>query len=68
MLSVDCFQNKLFQNILTGIPSESITLDPDQALQLSGLIWVQTICKGYQQAIKVTELAGKEIIILLQTW
>ena len=27
---------------------------------LSGLIWVQTVCKGYQQMTKVTE-AGKEL-------
>ena len=25
-------------------------LNPDQAQQLSGLIWAQTICKGYQQS------------------
>ena len=28
-------------------------LDPDQAHILSGLIWVQTVCKGYQQMTKV---------------
>ena len=27
----------------------SNSLDPDQTDILSGLIWVQTICKGYQQ-------------------
>ena len=27
---------------------------------LSGLIWVQTVCKGYQQ----TKLAGKELIVI----
>ena len=28
----------------------SNSLDPDQARHWSGLIWVQTVCKGYQQA------------------
>ena len=32
-------------------------LDPDQADILSGLIWVQTICKGYQQ----TTIVGKKL-------
>ena len=36
----------------------SNSLDPDQARHLSGLIWVQTVCKGYQR----TTLAGKELI------
>ena len=35
----------------------SNSLDPDQADILSGLIWVQTVCKCYQQ----TTLAGKEL-------
>ena len=30
----------------------SDSLDPDQARFLSGLIWVQTDCKGYQQMTK----------------
>ena len=29
----------------------SKSLDPDQARRLSGLIWVQTVCKGYQQTM-----------------
>ena len=32
-------------------------LDPDQARQSSGLIWVQTVCQGYQQ----TTLVDKEL-------
>ena len=32
-------------------------IDPDQARRLSGLIWVQTVCKGHQQ----TTLGGKEL-------
>ena len=45
--SADFFQNQLFRKILLGIPSECqanwIQISPDI---LSGLIWVQTICKG----------------------
>ena len=52
------FQNQLFQKILSGIPSECQTvlmqIRPDI---LSGLIWIQTICKGYQQ----TTLVCKEL-------
>ena len=48
--SADFFQNQLFQKILSGIPSECqtdwIQIRPDI---LSGLIWVQTVCKGYEQ-------------------
>ena len=48
--SADFFQNQLFRKILSGIPSECqavwIQIRPDI---LSGLIWVQTVCKSYQQ-------------------
>ena len=48
------FQNLIFQKILSGLPSECQTVwiqfRPDILL---GLIWVQTICKGYQQTAKV---------------
>ena len=44
------FQNQFFQKILSGMPSVCqtvwIQIRPDI---LSGLIWVQTVCKGYQQ-------------------
>ena len=57
LLSADFFQNQLFRKILSRIPSECqivwIQIRPDI---LSGLIWVQTVCKGYQQ----TTLGGKE--------
>ena len=33
----------------------SNSLDPDQAQHLLGLIWVQTVCKGYQQMTLVGE-------------
>ena len=48
--SADFFQNQLFQKILSGIVSECqtvlILIRPDN---LMGLIWVKTVCKGYQQ-------------------
>ena len=31
----------------------SVSLDPDQAWHFVGLIWNQTVCKGYQQRTKV---------------
>ena len=30
------------------------SLDPDQSKLLSDLIWVQTVCKAYQQTTKVS--------------
>ena len=52
------FFEKLFQEYHLGV-----RLDPDQAghfvrpdLILSGLIWVQSVCKGYQQRTLVDEL------------
>ena len=55
-----CFQNQLFRKILSCIPSEWqtvwIQIRPDI---LSGLIWVQTVCKIDQQMA----LVGKEFII-----
>ena len=48
--SADFFQNQLFGKILSGIPLECqtvwIQIRPDK---MSGLIWVQTVCKDYQQ-------------------
>ena len=52
--SADFFQNQLFRKILSGIPSECqtvwIQIRPDI---LSDLIWVQTVCKVYQQTAPV---------------
>ena len=52
------FQNQLFGKIISGISSECqtvwILIRPDI---LSGLILVQTVCKGYQQ----TTLVGTEL-------
>ena len=48
--SADFLQNQLFRKILTGIPSECQTLRIQIRLNnLLCLIWVQTVCKGYQQ-------------------
>ena len=56
--SAEFFQNQLFRKILSGIPSECqtawIQIRPDI---LSDLIWVQNVCKSYQQTITV----GKEL-------
>ena len=58
LLSTDFFQNQLFLKILSGTRSECqtvwIQIRPDI---LSGLIWVQTVCKSYQQ----TTLVGKDL-------
>ena len=45
-------QNQNFRQILTGIPSECQTnWTQNRPDGLSGLIWVQTVCKDYQQII-----------------
>ena len=38
----------------------SNSLDPDQARLFLGLIWVQTVCKGYQQTTELS-LVGKKL-------
>ena len=57
--SADFFQNYFLKKILSGIPSECQTVwtltRPDDS---SGLVWVQTVCQGYQQ----TTLVDKELI------
>ena len=54
------FKIKLFEKILSGIPSECQTvwtlIRPDDS---SGLIWVQTVCQGYQQPT----LVDKELML-----
>ena len=51
------FSKLTFSKILLGIPSERqtiwIKIRPDIPDILSGLIWVQTVCNGYQQPTKV---------------
>ena len=60
LVSADFFQNYLFQKFFQNTVSVSNGLNPDQDQSdiLSVLIWVQTVCKGYQQTIKVA--ASKE--------
>ena len=54
------FQIHLFRKILSGIPSECqtdwIKIRRDILL---GLIWVQSVCKGYEQSQQTT-LVDKE--------
>ena len=55
LLSAEFFKKiNISKKNLSGIPSECqtvlIQIPPEV---LSGLIWVQTICKGYQQMTKV---------------
>ena len=59
--SADFFQNQLFQKILSRMPSECQTDWIQIRLDiLSGLVWVHSVCKGYQQ----TTLVGNELIPL----
>ena len=59
LLKIIFLRNSFRTKILSGIPSECLTdliqIKPDI---LWGLIWVQTVCKGYQQ----TTLVGKVLI------
>ena len=60
LLSADLFQNQFFRKILSGIPSECqtvwIQIRPDI---VSGLLCVQTVCKGFQQM--TLHVVGKEL-------
>ena len=48
--SADFIQNQHFPKILSGIPSEcQIVWNQIRPDFMSGLIWVQTVCKSYQQ-------------------
>ena len=56
--SADSFQNQLFRRFLSGVPSECQTVwNQIRRDVFSGLIWVQTVCKGYRQ----TTLGGKDL-------
>ena len=51
------------RKILSGISSECLTVWMQiRPHILSGLIWVQTVCKGYQQ----TTLVGKELSTIIR--
>ena len=55
--SADIFQNQLFLKILSGIPSVSNSLDPDQARHFAGPDLGLNCLKGYQQMTLVAGLA-----------
>ena len=48
------FGNQLFRKILSGIPSgcQTVWIQIQRDI-LSSLVWVQTVCKGYQRTTKV---------------
>ena len=55
---INFFKKKNLSGTLSGYQTVWIqirpnSLDPDQAQHLLGLIWVQTVCKGYKQTRKV---------------
>ena len=56
------FQNKFFEKILSGIPSECQTvwtlIRPNE---LSGLIWVQIVCQDYQQKTLVDKELSADV-------
>ena len=66
--SADFFQSQLFQKILAEIPSECqtvlIQIRPDI---LSGLIWVNTVCKEYQQG-KLGDKELKSVFLHMILW
>ena len=52
--SADIFQNHFFHTILSEIPSECQTVRTQIKTDIkSVLIWVKTVCKGFQQTTKV---------------
>ena len=58
------FLNQILQKILSGALSEcQMVLIQIRMDILSVLIWVQTVCKGYQQMTKIA--ASKEELIFL---
>ena len=68
--SADFFQNQLFRKNLSGIPSEWqtvwIQIRPNI---LSGLIWVQTVCKGYKHMTLVDKkLSDVKLPEVQETW
>ena len=67
-----CFLNKLFsKKSFRNATRGSNSLDADQARHfvgpniLSGLTWVQTVCKGYQQTTRVVTSGERELILSL---
>ena len=66
--SADFFSKSTFQKIISGIPSECqtdwIQMGPGI---LSSLIWIQSVCKGYEQTTLVDkELRNKQFLAMLK--
>ena len=53
--SADSFLSFFLTNTFMNTTRVSNCLDPDQTDILSVLIWVQTVCKVYQQTTKVDD-------------
>ena len=54
------FLNSTFlKNYFRNTIRVSNSLDPDQANKIPGLIWVQMVCKGYQQKTSI-EISGQK--------
>ena len=59
------FSNQLFKKILSGIPSECQTVwTLIRSDDSSGLIWVQTVCQGYQQGTLVNKELRKNKVYI----
>ena len=64
LLSTVFFQNQLFRKFLSGKPSGCQTACIKIMHDImSGMVWVQTVCKGYQQVTLVDkELKMKNLL------
>ena len=60
----EIFPYRLFRKILSGIPSEYLTdLIEIRPNIFSGLVWIQSVCKGYRQTTIVSnELKGPFVV------
>ena len=68
MTKIITCHNQLFQKNISGTLSEcQIVWIQIRADILSALIWVQTVCKGYQQMTK-SSLARREIKPPIKLW
>ena len=62
MVCIGCvsFSHNSFRNSL----KVSNSLDLDQVEKLFGLIWTQTVCKGYQQMTEVSKVFHMRMKVL----
>ena len=63
--SADIFANSLDPYLTFSKKSFSYTIRVSHGLALWVLIWVQTVCKGYHQTKRVTNVARKSLEINL---